>query len=324
MNEKINKNLLYKIAAIAVNAGRITMQFHGIKEFIQKDDKSPLTKADLASNCYICNALESQEIRKIADFSINSEERELNFETRKNLKNFWLIDPLDGTKDFLAQNGGFTINIALISGEAQKAKPILGVVFAPFFNDLYFAALGLGAWRICGENLQNAINSGIFGDLDSIDIKDSNEIIESKTKKFDFSAIQKGADFLEKNATALSGKRAITGDLLACDSMFHSTEEVAKFVEKYNLKVKKAGSSLKICSLAAGQADIYPRLNGTSEWDTAAPDAILREVGGFCISIESKSPLLYNKQNIKNPHFIAFSRDLVGGEIWQDLNFKNS
>ena len=101
--------------------------------------------------------------------------------------------------------------------------------------------------------------------------------------------------------------------------MSHSTQETQDFLQKYQKKKKKYGSSLKICALAEGKADIYPRFNGTSEWDIAACDIILQEAGGVILDCEHKKPLEYNKQSVRNPYFIAFAKTQVGGEIYKDV-----
>ena len=126
--------------------------------------------------------------------------------------------------------------------------------------------------------------------------------------------------WLKKNKHKLSGDRiAQDTQILACDSMFHSTQETLEFLKKYDLKAYKCGSSLKVCTLAKGEADIYPRFNGTSEWDTAACDIVLEETGGEMLDCETKKPLAYNKPSVRNPYFIAFAKSQVGGKIYQDF-----
>ena len=275
------QDLLYKSVLIALNAGKITLKYHGKVGFDLKDDASPITQADLESNAYI-----TQKLQEISSFLVCSEEAVLPYEMRKDLEYYWLIDPLDGTKDFLAQNGGFTINIALIC----KNAPILGVVYAPFFRELYFALKGFGSYAVDGELL----------------------------KKQEISAVS--IDFIKQNQIRLNGDRKLKSEkLLACDSMFHSTQETQDFLKKYDLDIIKKGSSMKVCTLAKGEADIYPRFNGTSEWDMAACDIILQEAGGVILDMESKKPLLYNKENVRNNHFIAFAKGQVGGAIYKDL-----
>ncbi len=272
------QTLLYRSALIVLKAGEIALRYYGGREYTLKEDSSPLTQADLESNAYIL-----EHLALIAPYKICSEEAVLDYEERKSLEYYWLIDPLDGTKDFIAQNGGWTINIALI----YKKRPILGVVYAPCFNELYIALQGLGAFS-----------------FDSVLLKRSNPTLQ----------------WLKEHKQKLNGERKIQdSQLIACDSMFHSTQETLEFLKKYDLKAYKCGSSLKVCTLAKGEADIYPRFNGTSEWDMAACDIILQESGGVIIDKQTKKPLEYNKSSIKNNHFIAFAKSQIGQAIYRDF-----
>ena len=215
-----------------------------------KQDSSPVTKADLISNKIIINGL-----KNLSNYPIITEESTVEYEVRKNWTKYWLVDPLDGTKDFIKKNGGFTINIALI----ENAKPTLGVVHVPISGDVYYAEIGNGSYK----NGKKIINNS---------------------------------------------KRI---DLIAADSIHHSTTDVDLFFKKYNIsKVLKLGSSIKICKLAEGDIDVYPRLNGTKEWDTAASHIIANEAGCKLIDTNTKKELVYNTRNIKNNNFIAMRNDL--------------
>ena len=215
-----------------------------------KNDNSPVTKADLISNEIIISGLS-----KISDYPILTEESPVDYEIRKDWNKFWLVDPLDGTKDFIAKNGGFTVNIALI----EHNKPILGVVYVPISGDVYSATLDGGAFKN-GKKIYN------------------------------------------------NSKRE---NLIATDSNFHSTKAVLEFFEKYSItNIQKFGSSIKICKLAEGIVDVYPRLNGTKEWDTAASHIIANEAGCKLIDIVTNKELTYNKESIKNNFFIASRDDL--------------
>ncbi|MBX7491482.1 3'(2'),5'-bisphosphate nucleotidase CysQ family protein [Helicobacter turcicus] len=274
--------LLYKTALIATNAGEVVLKYYGLEDFDLKKDSSPLTKADLESNALITKAL-----GEISPYALCSEEAVLDYTERKDLEYFWLIDPLDGTKDFLAQNGGFTINIALI----HKNRPILGVVYAPYFSKLYLALKGFGGFTFCAESLKNA--------------RENNAL---------------NLTWLEANKQRLNGDRIIQDtQIVACDSIFHSTRATQDFIKKYALKVQKYGSSLKICALAEGKADLYPRFNGTNEWDIAACEIVLEEAGGVILDCITKKPLLYNKPSVRNNHFIAFAKSQINGEIYKDF-----
>lgn len=270
---------MYDVALIALEAGEIVLGHYGLEDFDVKADASPLTKADLQSHIFLTNRLEKT-------YPVCSEEAVLDYAVRKDLEYFWLIDPLDGTKDFLAQNGGFTINIALI----HKNRPILGVVYAPVFSKLYCALKGFGSFTFGVESLMDAKRHGGIHQ-----------------------------EYLARNKQILRGNRVIQdAQIIACDSLFHSTQKTRDFLNRYGLKVQKYGSSLKVCALAEGIADIYPRFNGTNEWDIAACDIVLEESGGVVLDCQSKQPLLYNKENFRNNYFIAFAKTQVGGSIYQD------
>ena len=244
---------LKKIIEIAKDAGDAIMEIYQ-KDFsiAYKEDSSPLTEADLKSNEIICNAL----IQLHPNIPILSEENKMiSYEERKEWEYFWLIDPIDGTKEFINKNGEFTINIALI----QNSKPVLGVVYAPVLEDVYSAKEGMGAFKN-GEKLPLYKNK-----------------------------------FPKENLNVVASKS-------------HLSEETQKFID--NLDTKKVtqvskGSSLKLCMVAEGVADIYPRLAPTMEWDTGAAHAIVLESGKEVIGFESKEVILYNKKNLLNPWFIV-------------------
>jgi len=243
--------MINKVIEIAKKAGEEILKIYD-EDFsiVSKDDNSPLTKADLLADEIIKSSLAES-----FEFPIVTEESYVEYEVRKNWQKFWLVDPLDGTKDFIAKNGGFTVNIALI----EHNKPILGVVYVPVSGDIYSATLNGGAFKN-GKKIYN----------------------NSKRK-----------------------------NLIATDSNFHSTKAVLEFFEKYGItNIQKFGSSIKICKLAEGIVDVYPRLNGTKEWDTASSHIIANEAGCKLIDIVTKKELVYNKESIKNNFFIASRDDL--------------
>ena len=237
---------------IAVEAGKAIMKVYNEEriEIVNKDDGSPVTKADLKADAVI-----RKQLSRYSKYPILSEESPVPYEQRKNWKSLWIVDPLDGTKDFIAKNGQFTVNIALI----ENNYPTMGVVYIPVSDTLYYAKKGCGSFKN-GNKIYN----------------------NSKRKK-----------------------------LIASDSVFHSTDETLAFLKKHNiLNIKKFGSSIKLCKLAEGEIDVYPRFNGTKEWDTAAGHIIANEAGCKLIDIETKAELQYNKKNIKNSYFIASRNDL--------------
>lgn len=244
--------MIEKVKQIAKNAGKQIMEIYNSNDFNTeyKNDNSPITKADTASHELIKSTL-----LDLADFPIMSEEEIVSYNIRKDWKTFWLVDPLDGTKDFIAKNGEFTVNIALV----EDGKPILGVVYLPFFDDIYYAQKGKGAYK--------------------------------NDKKI----------FNTSNRT----------DLIAADSNFYSTKQMQDFFKTHNIKdIRKYGSSIKICKLSEGDIDVYPRLNETKEWDTAAVHVIANESGCKLIDVITKKELIYNKQSYRNNHFIVSRKDL--------------
>jgi 3'(2'), 5'-bisphosphate nucleotidase len=250
MIEQIDIN---KICNIAKVAGTEIMKIYE-KDFSikYKDDKSPLTEADLAANAIICDSLK----KLYPHIPIISEEnKQVEYETRKEWEYYWCIDPIDGTKEFIKKNGEFTVNIALI----ENNTPVLGVVYAPALNDLYYAKKNEGAYK-GAQSLPLTIN---------MHPKEKLKVIASKS---------------------------------------HLSEETQKFIDNLDTKEIEQisiGSSLKLCMVAEGSADIYPRLAPTMEWDTAAADAIVRESGKMSYQLDSDSPLLYNKQDLLNPWFVV-------------------
>tara|TARA_Y100000590_G_scaffold261154_1_gene293213 strand:+ start:4489 stop:5301 length:813 start_codon:yes stop_codon:yes gene_type:complete len=258
------KNLLNQACNIAIKSGEIIEKYYKIKSnIVLKKDKSPLTQADLESNHYIINNLEKIDMT----IPILSEELTVEWSKRKNWEIYWLIDPLDGTKEFLKKNDEFTVNIALI----KKNKPILGVIFNPITKILYFALKNKGSYKCNIKEIKSSEN--FF--TNSIKLKTS----------------VKKKDELVKVISSRS----------------HPNEKLQQWLEKNFQKFKLIyqGSSMKFCLIAEGYADLYPRFKPTSEWDIAAGHLILTEAGGKIQSID-KNEILYNsKESIINPHFIA-------------------
>jgi 3'(2'), 5'-bisphosphate nucleotidase len=250
-----------------------------------KEDKSPLTLADQRSHDIIVDHLTDPSVK---DLPILSEEgKGIPFEQRHEWEYFWLIDPLDGTKEFIKRNGEFTVNIALI----YQHRPILGVIFAPVNNVFYFAAEGLGSFRL--------INGDIFERLDG----KASEISRDSVLK----EIIKHSDKLPCYETPLDTHDS---QLVIVGSRSHPSKEFEAFVETMRtqyakVKVISSGSSLKLCLVAEGKADIYPRLGPTMEWDTAAGQAIVEQANGSVLNYETSEPLQYNKKNLLNSWFIV-------------------
>tara|TARA_B100000401_G_scaffold420084_1_gene345235 strand:+ start:640 stop:1437 length:798 start_codon:yes stop_codon:yes gene_type:complete len=258
----LSKENLLEIVNISVDAGEVILNYYNENvDVIYKDDESPLTKADLASHKIITDS-----IKKITpDIPILSEEEFIDWKIRKKWKKYWLIDPLDGTKEFIKKNDEFTVNIALI----ENNRPILGVIYTPALNELFYSIKNFGSYKILTKKKLNTL-------------KEAKRISINKKK---------------------SNKIKIVG------SRSHSNPILDKWVNKnFNeFDILQKGSSLKFCLIAEGSADIYPRFGPTSEWDIAAGHIILEEAGGKLKSIDNKEILYNEKENILNPEFFAYS-----------------
>ncbi len=254
--ERPDADNLAALLEISREAGKAVLDvYHSDFAVENKEDHSPLTLADKKSHEIL-----SAFLSKNSSFPVLSEEgKDIPYRKRKNWERFWLIDPLDGTKEFIKRNGEFTINVALI----RRGKPVAGIIYAPVKDVLYHAAKGKGVYKIEG----------------------------GKTSRLP-----------DKNGN---------GTLTVAGSRSHGTRELEEYVqglrERYGeVAFLPAGSSLKFCLVAEGLADIYPRLGPTMEWDTAAGQVIVEEAGGSVVEWGSTRPLEYNKENLLNPHFIAF------------------
>tara|TARA_B100001750_G_C15374859_1_gene529285 strand:- start:147 stop:959 length:813 start_codon:yes stop_codon:yes gene_type:complete len=255
---QIEKELIEQLIEISKEAGQAILEVYNTNfDYQIKEDLSPLTKADTLSHNIIC-----ERIRVLTpDIPILSEENsDIPFNTRSSWKQYWLVDPLDGTKEFIKRNGEFTVNIALI----ENNTPVIGIINVPVSNEIYWG-------------------SSIYG---SFHREENN---------------QKERLFIEKNNSKL---------VRIVASRSHPSKTLGSFLEVTNdYKILTKGSSLKFCLIANGTADIYPRFGPTSEWDTAAGQAIVEFAGGSLITIDKK-PLKYNlSENYLNPYFIVASRE---------------
>lgn len=248
--------LLEEIVLIARAAGREVLEVYADGGTVQrKQDGSPVTEADHRAQEVICAGLQ----RVSPGVAIVAEEERPGVEETPPGERFWLVDPLDGTKEFVSRNGEFTINIALV----EAGSPVLGVVLAPAIGRLFAGAAGAGAL---------VDDSGGRRAISARQVPPEGPTVVSSRSHGDPEAL----------ARCLGG-RQIAASICA-------------------------GSSLKFCLIAAGEADLYPRLGRTMEWDTAAGDAILREAGGRVTDLE-RQPLRYGKPGFENPHFVAQGRE---------------
>ncbi len=250
----ITDRLLHEIISIALGAGDIIMDIYGGPvEVKTKDDSSPVTQADEAAEKYILAAL----AELTPDIPVVAEEQAATG-TMPDISRgvFWLVDPLDGTKEFISRNGEFTVNIALV----MNGNPVLGVVHAPAIGRTFYGAEDEGAFCLEGDE-----------------------------------------------ARVITARPPPTDGVVVVTSRSHGAgEELDAFLGNLNVaSTSPAGSSLKFCLVAAGEADVYPRFGRTMEWDTAAGQAVLMAAGGR-VETAAGDPLLYGKEGVENPHFIAY------------------
>jgi 3'(2'), 5'-bisphosphate nucleotidase len=242
-----------------------------------KEDLSPVTEADRRSNSMI-----TAELSASSPYPILSEEgRSIPFSERSGWRRFWVVDPLDGTKEFVKRNGEFTINIAFV----EAAVPVLGVVYAPLPDLLFFAFAGGGAYKLQG-----------FAELAAAGIPE--DLLERATRL----SPREPFSFDEKRREKITviGSRSHRGERFA--------DYVRQLGERYAARVEimTSGSALKPCLVAEGKADLYPRFGPTMEWDTAAPHAVVRGVGKRMVALESGKELQYNKEELVNPSFLVY------------------
>jgi len=261
----MNNNLKIAIQA-AVHGGLEIMKIYQKEDLgiEYKEDRSPLTSADKKCNDIINSYL------KNTDFPIISEEnRQLDYSERKNWETCWIVDPLDGTKEFVKRNGEFTVNIALV----KNGKPQLGVIYVPDTKELYFA---------------------------DVNTKKASKVILTSHKV--------NMDMLDINTNSIHPDKTNGDTIKIVGSRSHMNDATQNFVDTLkkdfkDVEIVSKGSSLKFCMVAEGKANIYPRFAPTMEWDTAAGQAICEAVGLEVISKETDKPLLYNKENLLNPWF---------------------
>ncbi|GIU25382.1 3'(2'),5'-bisphosphate nucleotidase CysQ [Shewanella colwelliana] len=259
MKHTFKQEWLAEIVDIAKEAGQAIMDIYHSDGFAvqTKVDDSPVTAADIASHEVIVARLAALT----PDIPVMSEEAaNIAWDERKHWHQYWLIDPLDGTKEFIKRNGEFTVNIAFI----DSGKAVAGVVYAPVLDKCYYGAISMGAWLVTDSQIVDL-------NVSKHSAPETPRVVGSR------SHVSPG---LERYLVELGA---------------HSMTSI--------------GSSLKFCLLAEGVAEIYPRLGLTSEWDTAAAQAVLESAHGAVINYETGLPLDYNqKENILNPYFIATAK----------------
>ena len=237
-----------------------------------KEDQTPITEADRLANAIINEGLK----KLFPDIPIISEENsEIPYDIRRKYEYCWLLDPLDGTKEFLKQNGEFTVNLALI----HQGRPVAGFISVPVKGLFYSAVKGQGAFKI-------EIGKQREADRSERQIKPIKQGNKLQLRAAQFSLDDPGLTVLASRS--------------------HFDSETRKFIESLNEpRLESRGSSLKFMMLAEGRGHLYPRLGRTMEWDTAAGQAILEEAGGQVVEFSSRWPLRYNKESLANPPFLA-------------------
>lgn len=271
-----------------------------------KGDRSPLTAADRRSHRVIAAAVSSRKLPRLP--LLSEEGKTTPYAERKQWKRFWLVDPLDGTKEFVKRNGEFTVNIALIEGN----RPVAGVIYAPVTGAAYFAERGSGAYTIQAAELSALFRRAASGGEASGAHARQRDGQEQALMESVVSAARRLAP-LEPGAPA-------NGSITVAGSRSHGSKEFCDFVERLrtryeNVELVPAGSSLKFCLVAEGKAHLYPRLGPTMEWDTAAGDVILSEAGGRVVESGAHGELTYNKENLVNPSFLALSDSLIMNDL---------
>jgi len=262
----VNKYLKTAIEA-SLKAGEVIMQVYNMAFDVEiKDDKSPLTEADKKANDIINSYLIPTGIPIISE-----ENKQIDFSERKKWSKYWIVDPVDGTKEFIKRNGEFTVNIALV----ENGIPILGVIYVPVTKVIYYGDIEKEEACKCRLNSHDASIEDIIEKSDKL------EPIKEKT-----------------NLIKVVGSRS------------HMSKETLEYFEKLKkdgniVEIVSKGSSLKFCLIAEGKANVYPRFAPTMEWDTAAGQAICNAVGVKVMSNETNAPLLYNKENLLNPWFLV-------------------
>ncbi|MCC9137326.1 3'(2'),5'-bisphosphate nucleotidase CysQ [Pontibacter silvestris] len=259
---------LYRKAIIAaVEAGKHVLEVYAGDFSVEtKSDNSPLTLADKKSNEVVKDALADTGLPFLSE-----EGKLFSYSERRDWASFWLVDPLDGTKEFVKKSGEFTVNIALI----KHGQPVFGVVYVPVTGALYYGAKGEGSF-----------------------VFHADEFLTSETLEQYIS-----------DATSLPVPGNASAYTIVA-SKNHSSPETEAFIEEKrkahdNVHLVNAGSSLKLCLVAEGKAQVYPRLAPTMEWDTAAGHAVAIFAGCRVYDFETKQELVYNKENLLNPWFVV-------------------
>ena len=265
-------NLLTTAITAALQAGKAILEIYhsGAFDIEIKGDNSPLTRADTASHDVIMSYLEATEIPVLSE-----EGRDISYQERKDWKQLWIVDPIDGTKEFIKRNGEFTVNIALI----ENQRPVIGVIFVAVTGELYFSSKEMGAFKV------------------KVNLEDYD--VEALLEKANKLPLQRE----DKTFTIVASRSHMSAE----------TEEYVQQMRDIHVEVNliSKGSSLKLCMVAEGAANCYPRFAPTMEWDTAAGQAICEHAGFNVLDWETKQNMLYNREELLNNWFLVQSKVTV-------------
>jgi len=258
--------LINKAIVAAIAAGEEILEVYSTTDFevVSKEDDTPVTKADKRAHKKIEEILESTKLPILSEEGLHT-----SFQERKKWEFFWLVDPLDGTKEFIKRNDEFTVNIALISGN----EPLAGVVYVPVTRTIYVGVQNIGAFKLVQPD-----SACTF------------QLLQEKGTKLP--ATNTGSEYVI--ATSRSHKNPQTEQYIARLKNEHA-----------NVRIEAVGSALKLARIAEGSLSIYPKIGTTMEWDTAAGHAVLKASGKNIFLHDLKTELVYNKENLANPDFVA-------------------
>jgi 3'(2'), 5'-bisphosphate nucleotidase len=276
----INSHHIKELSALLSEASAAVMEIYesGSYSISQKADNSPLTRADLASNAIIAKGL-SQITPGIP--VISEETLHLPYEERRHFKEVWILDPIDGTREFVNRNGEFCISLALI----KEGSPVAGFIMAPVTGELWYALKGQGAWYVNGDKAVRL------------------PIARTDTER--------SAGICSDNDTgAGGGNDRIKITISRSHHNEREKEWIDSIVDRFGAATVIQGSALKFCRLAEGASSVYPKFGSINEWDVAAGDIILRESGGEIREVRGGEMPMYNKPDLKQPHFIAYARGI--------------
>ena len=262
----MKEEFLELIINAALDAGKAILKVYNREDFNVrlKEDKSPLTDADINSHNVIMKVLKQTGIPVLSE-----EGADIPYRKRKDWRRLWIVDPLDGTKEFVKRGGDFTVNIALV----ENNFPRMGVVFAPWLGLLYYGSSEGAFFRKMENGWESKENPALT---------EKDEKLPSRLPE-KFTVVASKSHFSEETK--------------------HFIEEIRK--KEGNVELSSIGSSLKMCLVAAGKAHLYPRLGPTMEWDTAAGQAVVEAAGGVLIDLNTKERMRYNRQKLLNNYFLV-------------------